>query len=249
MWSRGAFVSSLVAGAAGLAPGLRTWVPYHLPNDNHISWGNVMIRTSRLALAVVLITSALGACRPKPEVEPAPAPPPINQDSIDAANRAREAAAAAERARQDSINAANARMAEEARRRSEADAAARAEAMRSLTAAIYFDYDQAEITADSRAILDAKLPLLTANAALRVRISGHTDSRGSDEYNIALGQRRAAAAKRYLTGRGIAENRIDIVSFGEERPAAAGEDEGSFSQNRRAEFEITAGADNLVIPR
>ena len=208
-----------------------------------------MIRTSRVALVVLVVTAGLGACRRKPEVVPAPVPPPINQDSIDAANRAREAAAAAERARQDSITAANARMAEDERRRREGEAAARAEAMRSLTASIYFDYDQAEITADSRAILDAKLPLLTSNAGMRVRISGHTDSRGSDEYNIALGQRRAAAAKRYLTGRGIAEGRINIVSFGEERPVGAGMDEGSFSQNRRAEFEITAGGDTMVIPR
>ena len=210
-----------------------------------------MIRTSRLALVCLVASVAVGACRRRPEPVPAPV---VNQDSIDAANRAREAAAAAaERARQDSINAANARMAEEERRRREAEAAAaaaaRAEAMRALTAAVYFDYDRADITDDSRAILDAKLPLLTSNAGVRLRISGHTDSRGSDEYNIALGQRRAAAAKRYLTGRGIADNRIDIVSFGEERPVAMGMDEGSFSQNRRAEFEVTAGADNLVIPR
>ena len=209
-----------------------------------------MIRTSRLALAVLVASVAVGACRRRPEPVPAPV---INQDSIDAANRAREAAAAAERARQDSINAANARRAEEERRRLEAEAAAaasaRAEAMRTLTAAIYFDYDRADITDDSRAVLDAKLPLLTSNSGVRLRIAGHTYSRGSDEYNIALGQRRAAAAKRYLTGRGIADNRIDIVSFGEERPVAMGMDEGSFSQNRRAEFEVTAGADNLVIPR
>ena len=214
------------------------------------SWENVMIRTSRLALVVLVISAALGACRRQPEVAPAPpAPPPINQDSIDAANRAREAAAAAARARQDSINAANARASEEERTRREAEAAARAEAMRAITAPIYFEYDQADITAESRAVLDAKLPLLTANAALRVRIGGHTDSRGSDEYNVALGQRRAAAAKRYLTGRGVAENRIDIVSFGEERPVAMGTDEGSYLQNRRDEFEITAGGDNIVIPR
>lgn len=209
-----------------------------------------MIRTSRLALVFLVASVAFGACRRRPEPVPAPV---VNQDSIDAANRAREAAAAAaERARQDSINAANARMAEEERRRREAEAAAaaaRAEAMRALTAAIYFDLDRADITEDSRAILDAKLPLLTSNAAVRLRIAGHADSRGSDEYNLALGQRRAAAAKRYLTGRGIADNRIDIVSFGEERPVATGMDEGSYSQNRRAEFEVTAGADNLVIPR
>ena len=209
-----------------------------------------MIRTSRLALLVLATSVALGACRRKPEEAPAPPPPPpVNQDSIDAANRAREAAAAAARARQDSINAANARAAEEERMRREAEAAARAEAMRAITAPIYFDYDQAEITAESRAVLDAKLPLLTSNPGLRLRIGGHTDSRGSDEYNVALGQRRAAAAKRYLTGRGIADNRIDIVSFGEERPVATGSDEGSYSQNRRDEFEITAGGDNIVIPR
>jgi peptidoglycan-associated lipoprotein len=213
------------------------------------SWENVMIRTSRLVLAVLVASAALGACRRQPEVEPAPVPPPINQDSIDAANRAREAAAAAARARQDSINAANARAEEEARRlRAEAEAR-RAEATRTLTAAIYFDYDRADITADSRAVLDAKLPLLNANTGIRMRIAGHTDSRGSDEYNLALGQRRAAAAKRYLTGLGVADGRIDIVSFGEERPVAMGMDEGSYSQNRRAEFEITAGGDNITIPR
>jgi len=214
-------------------------------------WENVMIRTSRLALVALLTSVALGACRRKPEVVPEPTPPPVNQDSIDAANRAREAAAAAAaaRARQDSINAANARAAEEERMRREAEAAARAEAMRAISAPIYFDYDQAEITAESRSVLDAKLPLMNANAGLRIRITGHTDSRGSDEYNMALGQRRAAAAKRYLTGRGIADSRIDIVSLGEERPVAMGTDEGSYSQNRRDEFEITAGGDNIVIPR
>jgi peptidoglycan-associated lipoprotein len=215
------------------------------------SWENDMIRTLRLALVVLVTSAALGGCRRKPEEAPAPpAPPPINQDSIDAANRAREAAAAAAaRARQDSINAANARAADEERMRRERDAAARAEAMRAITAPIYFDYDQADITAESRAVLDAKLPLLTANQSLRIRIGGHTDSRGSDEYNVALGQRRAAAAKRYLTGRGIADTRIDIVSFGEERPVGTGTDDASYAQNRRDEFEITAGGDNIVIPR
>ncbi len=209
-----------------------------------------MIRPSRFALVLLFASAGLGACRRKPEVAPVPpAPPPVNQDSIDAAARARDAAAAAARARQDSINAANARSAEEERMRREAEAAARAEAMRAITAPIYFEYDQADITPESRAVLDAKLPLLTANAGLRIRISGHTDARGSDEYNVALGQRRAAAAKRYLAGRGIADSRIDIVSFGEERPVAAGTDDGSYSQNRRGEFEVTAGGDNIVIPR
>ena len=91
--------------------------------------------------------------------------------------------------------------------------------------------------------------MLNANPGLRLRIAGHTDERGSDEYNLALGQRRAAAAKRYLTQHGIAENRIEIISFGEERPAQQGSDESAWSQNRRDEFEIAAGGDTLTLPQ
>lgn len=118
-----------------------------------------------------------------------------------------------------------------------------------LEAGVRFDYDAADITDDGRAVLDAKLPILRANQTVRIRISGHTDSRGSDEYNLALGLRRAASARKYLSDRGIAVGRIDVVSFGEERPAVSGDDEGSFSQNRRAEFEILSGADALRMPR
>ena len=211
-----------------------------------------MIRFSRVAPVLLLagITIA-GACR-NPQPEPEPTPPPVNQDSIDAARRAAEDAAARERARQDSIARANAarEAAERARRDSIAAENARMEGLRStMMAMIYFDFDRSDLTDQSRSTLDQKVPILRANPNLMIRIAGHTDERGSDQYNQALGQRRAAAAKRYLTGRGIAENRIDIVSFGEERPVAMGTDEGSYSQNRRAEFEITAGGDNLVIPR
>jgi peptidoglycan-associated lipoprotein len=77
--------------------------------------------------------------------------------------------------------------------------------------------------------------------ASRIRIAGHTDSRGSDEYNLALGQRRAAAAKRYLTDRGIDGSRVEIVSFGEERGTCTEESDSCWSRNRRDEFEITGG--------
>jgi peptidoglycan-associated lipoprotein len=80
------------------------------------------------------------------------------------------------------------------------------------------------------------------NAAIALRIAGHTDARGSDEYNLALGQRRAAIVKRHLMERGIAGARLEVVSFGEERLAAEGDDESARSQNRRAEFEITSGS-------
>ena len=86
----------------------------------------------------------------------------------------------------------------------------------------YFEYDQSELRAEDKAILDAKVPILQANPGVMIRIGGHTDERGSDEYNLALGQRRAAAAKRYLTEHGIAATRIETISYGEERPVAQG---------------------------
>jgi peptidoglycan-associated lipoprotein len=194
-------------------------------------------RRTTVALALVLVT--LAACKAKPAPAPAPAPPPapaaprVNQDSIDAARRAADEAA--RRAAADA----------EARRSAAAIAAARA----TLAQTIYFDYDKDDIRDDQRATLDAKVPLLTANPALRVRVGGHTDSRGSDEYNLALGQRRSASAKRYLVSRGIAEGRIETVSFGEERPAATGENEEAWAKNRRDEFEIIAGGDSIKVPK
>lgn len=197
------------------------------------------------ALSLVLVASV--ACRREPEPAPAPVVPPINQDSIDAANRARTEAEA--RAREEA--AARERAAAEARARAEAEARARAAADAARAAfatAIYFDYDKNELKPEARAALDAKIPLMRNNPTVRIRIAGHTDERGSDEYNIALGQRRAAAAKRYLVDQGIAEDRIEVVSFGEERPSAQGAGEENWARNRRDEFEIIVGGENLRLP-
>ena len=187
-------------------------------------------------MALALVTAVfVSACRRNPETVPAPADttPPTPQPTCDAACMQRRA---------DSIAAANAerdRLAAAEAERLKAAAAARARA--TLEATIYFDYDAAEIRGDAKAALDAKLPILRANAGLQIRISGHADERGSDQYNDALGQQRAAAAKRYLTDNGIDGSRISIVSFGEQRPATTGSDESAWSRNRRAEFEITSG--------
>ena len=123
-----------------------------------------------------------------------------------------------------------------------------AEARNTMTATIYFEFDRSDLTAAARSALDAKLAIMTANPGMRIRIAGHTDERGSDEYNVALGQRRAAMAKRYLTDRGVAGDRVEMVSYGEERPATEGNRESAWSQNRRDEFEITAGAEIAVLP-
>jgi peptidoglycan-associated lipoprotein len=203
-------------------------------------------RISLLAALAIVTVGAAACSRPAP---PPPAPV-INQDSIDAENARREAEARAraeaeERARREAAE----RAAREAAERAERERAAAVAAARNAFAmAIYYDYDKSDLKADARATLDAKLPLMRANPNVRIRIAGHTDERGSDAYNIALGQRRAAAAKRYLVDAGIAADRIETVSFGEDRPAAMGSNEAAWSQNRRSEFEIIVGGETLRLP-
>jgi peptidoglycan-associated lipoprotein len=163
------------------------------------------------------------APEPTPAPTPAPAPPPVDNT--------------AEQRRADSIAAANA-------------AAERARAVSAdLVAMINFDYDQAVIRQPDQATLDRKASILGANPNVKVQISGHADERGSDEYNLALGNRRAAAAKRYLENKGIDASRMDVVSYGEERPLNPGHDETAYAQNRRDEFTVTAGGDHLVAPQ
>jgi peptidoglycan-associated lipoprotein len=117
-----------------------------------------------------------------------------------------------------------------------------------LSEAIYYDYDSDVLRADARAVLDEKLRVLNANPSVRLRIEGHTDERGSDEYNLALGRRRADQAKRYLADRGIDASRIETMSFGRERPAVSGTNEEAWAQNRRGEFQIVAGGTDLKAP-
>jgi len=209
----------------------------------------------RLSVVATIAVAALITSACKPPVPVTPPAPVVNQDSIDAANRARAEAEAAERARAEAEARARAEAAAAERARLEAEAAARrmaedarARATAMMAERILFALDQSTLSAEARATLDAKLPLLRANAAVRIRISGHADDRGSDSYNVALGQRRAAAAKRYLVDQGIAADRIETVSFGEERPMATGADEMSWAQNRRAEFEIIVGGETIRLP-
>ena len=188
--------------------------------------------------ALVLVSLALGACKKKP-VTVAPVPTsPSTAPAVDdaAARRAREQFVRDSMARAQAAAAAAASAAEVASMRA------------ILEAPVLFEYDASDVTDVARAGLDAKLPILRTNAAIRIRVSGHTDSRGSDEYNLALGLRRAASTRKYLSDRGIAADRIDIVSFGEERPAASGDDDTAYAQNRRAEFEILSGGDVLRVP-
>jgi peptidoglycan-associated lipoprotein len=107
---------------------------------------------------------------------------------------------------------------------------------------INFDFNSARIDQRYDGALEAKLRVLQSWPRLMIRIGGHCDDRGADEYNLALGQRRAAAVKRWLVDRGIAESRIEIVSYGEEQPLVQAENESAWAQNRRADFVATRPA-------
>ena len=99
---------------------------------------------------------------------------------------------------------------------------------------IFFDLDQYNVDAQDQATLQSQAQWLARNPAVRVTLEGHADERGTRDYNIALGERRANAAKNYLASIGVDPSRIDVISYGKERPAALGSTEDAWAQNRRA---------------
>jgi peptidoglycan-associated lipoprotein len=101
---------------------------------------------------------------------------------------------------------------------------------------VYFDFDRADIRADSQSVVAAHAAFLAKNPNQKVRLEGHADERGSREYNIGLGERRGQAVRRALLLQGVAEVQLSTVSYGEERPAAAGSDEQAYAANRRVEI-------------
>jgi peptidoglycan-associated lipoprotein len=105
-------------------------------------------------------------------------------------------------------------------------------------APIYFDFDMYNIRGDQTPRLDQNAKWLKKNPTARIRIEGNCDERGSNEYNLALGERRANSAQEYLTNMGIAPERIETLSYGEERPLCPEHDEECWSKNRRADFVI-----------
>lgn len=103
---------------------------------------------------------------------------------------------------------------------------------------VHFDYDSSDLTAAAKTLLKDKVAWLTANASAAVTVEGHCDERGTTEYNLALGERRATAVKAYLVDLGIASARMNTISFGEEKPMDKGKTELAYTMNRRAHFVI-----------
>lgn len=191
----------------------------------------------RHALMLIALTAlTAGACGKK--IKPI-GPAPVSTTQADSIERARQQAV------EDSLRAVRDRELEREGERQRAEAALATareqEAIAVITGTVYFDYDQAALSPEARVTLDAKVPALQARPAFRIQITGHTDERGSSEYNLALGLRRAAELKAYLVANGIDASRIDISSMGEERPAAQGSNEAAWALNRRAEFMQVTG--------
>ncbi|MCH7991386.1 MAG: OmpA family protein [Gemmatimonadetes bacterium] len=190
----------------------------------------------RFVVLVFAATLLVGACGGDPPPPP-PQPPGQDQDSLQAYNDSVADAEAEQR-----------RLAEEEEAaRAEAAASARAvrEARSTLEEMVFFDYDLSEIRDDAEARLRAKVDILRASPEVQIRVEGHADERGSTEYNLALGNRRAEAIRQFLTGFGLAEDRFEIVTWGEGRPLQQGSTESAWARNRRGQFVITAGADAI----
>lgn len=169
-----------------------------------------------LALVAAVGTAFLVGCskKPPPPPPPEPAPPRVEAPAPTPPPAPKVDEAAERRAR------IEARMAE-------------------VFKPIYFAFDQSTLSEQGKATADAIAQLLQDAPEMTLRIEGHADEQGTNEYNLALGERRALAVQQYLVSYGIDAGRISVISYGEEKPAAEGKDESAWSLNRRAEFAPT----------
>ena len=120
---------------------------------------------------------------------------------------------------------------------------------RGLVDDVYFDFDQADLRPEARERLSQNAAWLRDNPDYRATIEGHCDERGTNEYNLALGERRANAAKSYMVSLGIDGGRLDTISYGEERPVDSANNETAWAMNRNDQFTPTAGGNNLMAPK
>ncbi|HVH66686.1 MAG TPA: peptidoglycan-associated lipoprotein Pal [Gemmatimonadales bacterium] len=196
------------------------------------------MRTTRLSIPIALACVA-GACHRSP---PQVALAPVDSSAL-------------QRAREDSISRAEAearardaaeRRAAQRRADSLAELERRSQDLKAVLATlIHFDFDKATIRSGDAGVLEEKLSILRANPQVRVQIAGNCDERGSDEYNLALGNRRAITAKQYLVAHGVDASRIETVSYGKEKPLDSAHNEMAWAKNRNDQFELLGS--NVVL--
>jgi peptidoglycan-associated lipoprotein len=189
--------------------------------------------TRRLGVMALMVVATLAACHKK---KPAEQPTPTTQPGTSTTpTTTRDTAAENAAAREAVAREAASRVTEAAKA--------------TLTEMIFFEYDQADISAEAQDVLNKKVAILRANPNVTLRVDGHADERGTVEYNLALSLRRANAVRDYMTGFGIDVSRLEVTGFGEERPLDPSSGESAWAKNRRAEFQVTRGGDNMVAPR
>ncbi len=181
--------------------------------------------------AVAVCALAIGCGGPKPVLQ-------VDDSAAKAAEAAKAKAEADAKAKADAEAAARA-----ARLKAEADAAAKAKADAEAAAmaartlsAVYFDYDDYNIRADQQGSLSGHADKLNAASVVRLTLAGNCDERGTVEYNLALGQKRADAVKNFLVRAGIDAERLSTISYGKEKPVDPGHNEASWAKNRRVDF-------------
>ncbi len=187
-----------------------------------------------LMVTAILAAVSVSACRRDAPEPPAPPPPQPEERGPDLDSL---------RAYEDSVRMAREAAEREAQRQRQIEAA-----RATLTAMVNFDYDDSRIRSDMQPIMRQKVEILRSSPNVRLRLEGHTDERGSGEYNLALGSRRAQSVLEFFIDAGISANRFETTSYGEERPLVNRSDEAAWAQNRRVEFVIIAGNDQINPP-
>ncbi|MBW1988128.1 MAG: peptidoglycan-associated lipoprotein Pal [Deltaproteobacteria bacterium] len=190
-----------------------------------------------VALALLLATASCGPRQKGGLQEELCGAPTGEEAALALARQEEEAAAEAERlAAQRALEAE--RLAAAARERELLQARFREAKVAFTSTSIYFDFDSSRLTPEAQQILREKAEFLKNYPETEIIIEGHCDERGSNEYNMALGERRAQSAKNFLVDLGVDRNRITTISYGEERPLAKGHNEEAWSLNRRCEFVV-----------
>lgn len=192
-----------------------------------------------IPLSVILALGVGVACK-KPAPAPVEPPKPVvtgpTQQELDAQRQAAEEAAKRQAAAE--AEAETARKAAQAAEAAKAADTAYRTAAEAALKSINFDFDKSAIREVDKVKLQAVADFLKANPQAKLSVEGHCDERGTVEYNLALGERRAHAAQNYLVGLGVAEARLASISYGKEKPLVQGQDEQSYLANRRAEFKL-----------
>lgn len=202
---------------------------------------NTLSRNSKVFAAALLAVSLAACTTTKAPDTGAAAADQAAADKAAADKAAADAAARAAAA--NTSSGVDSQALADANAKAQADAAAKANQIASKLGAkvFHFDYDSASIASSDYDALKAHALYLSKNPSAHVQVGGHTDERGTREYNMALGERRAKTVAAFLTSNGAKAGQLEVISYGEEKPVATGDSEEAWAQNRRVELEYTSG--------